>query len=417
MTEQLEYSRPWVYPGQKDAIFHNHRYGLIEASTKTGKTVGCIIWLFEQAASGCEGRNYWWVAPVSDQANIAFDRMRRYMPRDIYTENKTHKYITLANGARIWFKGADKPDSLYGEDVYAAVIDEASRVKDEAWHAVRSTLTATRGMIRIIGNVKGRKNWFYSMSRKAQSGEQGYHYAKLTAYDAAEAGVLAYEEIEDAKRALPENVFRELYLAEPSDDGGNPFGISHIEECAFLPHPTGNPVNVWGWDLAKSVDWTVGIGLDRQGQVAQYVRFQKPWPETMAEIRRLSGDAPALLDSTGVGDPILEQLQRTGGRFEGLKFTSSSKQKIMEGLAAAIQGRKVAFPKNEIYRELCEFEYEYSRTGVKYTAPNGLHDDCVMALALAVEHSATHQAEDFNALFDSIYSGRGHTQPRGALNS
>ena len=55
----------------------------------------------------------------------------------------------------LWFKGADKPDALYGEDVYAAVIDEASRCKEEAWHAVRSTLTATRGPIRIIGSGLG----------------------------------------------------------------------------------------------------------------------------------------------------------------------------------------------------------------------------------------------------------------------
>ena len=37
------------------------------------------------------------------------------------------------------------PDSLYGEDVYGAVIDEASRMKEDAWVAIQSTLTATRG--------------------------------------------------------------------------------------------------------------------------------------------------------------------------------------------------------------------------------------------------------------------------------
>ena len=34
--------------------------------------------------------------------------------------------------------------------------------------------------------------------------------------------------------------------------------------------------------------------------------------------------------------------------------------------------------------ELMSFEYEWSRLGATYSAPAGMHDDCVMALALAV---------------------------------
>jgi hypothetical protein len=46
---QYEYQRPWLYPAQERAIFCPARYAVIEASTKSGKTVGCIIWLLEQA--------------------------------------------------------------------------------------------------------------------------------------------------------------------------------------------------------------------------------------------------------------------------------------------------------------------------------------------------------------------------------
>ncbi len=130
MPRAIEYQRPWLYPKQLEAIFHDKRYGLIEASTKAGKTVGCIAWLFEQAAvHGREGHNYWWVAPIFPHAKIAFRRLKRYVPRALYAANETELTITLANGAVIWFKGADKPDSLYGEDVYAAVLDEASRME------------------------------------------------------------------------------------------------------------------------------------------------------------------------------------------------------------------------------------------------------------------------------------------------
>lgn len=386
------YTRPWIYDKQRAAIFHDKRYGIIEASTKSGKTAGCMIWLTEQALGGQAGHNYWWVAPIFPQAEIVFSRLKRALPRELYSKNDTKLTLTLGNGAVIWFKGADKPDSLYGEDVYAAVIDEASRCKEEAWHAVRSTLTATQGPVRIIGNVKGRKNWAYVLARKAEAGEPGMHYARITAPDAVAAGLVPEDEIADAKSKLPDAVFRELYMAEPSDDQGNPFGLSAIRACANGLSDLA--VTAWGWDLAKSTDWTVGVGLDVNGRVARFVRWQKPWEDTIRDILTITGDVPALVDSTGVGDPILERLQKLKpGVFIGFKFSSSSKQQLMEGLAVAIQQQQIHYPADgAIVAELEAFEYVYTRTGVQYSAPQGLHDDCVCALALAVQLWSRHVA-------------------------
>lgn len=381
---RLELDRPFLYPKQLAAIFDPKRYSIIEASTKAGKTSGCIVWIVEKALSGQDGFNYWWVAPVSGQADIAFRRTLRSIPRELATPNLTLKTITLVNGAVIWFKSGDKPDSLYGEDVYAAVIDEASRTKEESWHALRSTLTATRGPVRIIGNVKGRRNWFYRLARRAEAGDDSMGYHKIQAQDAVAAHVLDAAEIEDARRILPENVFRELYQAEASDDEGNPFGYGAIKSNV---HPLSKAAPaVWGWDLAKKHDWTVGIALDQVGYVCRFERFQKPWDETLAEIVRLTGSTPALVDSTGVGDPIVDMLQKKLARVEGYLFTAMSKQKLMEGLAVAIQSHSMTYPDGVIVLELEQFEYEYTRTGVRYSAPEGFFDDCVCALALANEH-------------------------------
>jgi len=377
------YTRPHLYPKQAAFLFTDARYSIVEASTKTGKTVGCMVWLFEQAAvHGGLGRNYWWVAPTFPVATIAFRRMKRAIPRALYHANETEHTLTLPNGAVIWFKGADKPDALYGEDVYAAVIDEATRCKEEAWYAVRSTLTATRGPVRIIGNVKGRKNWAYRLARRAESGAPDMAYFKLTAYDAVEGGVLALEEVEDARRTLPDAVFRELYLAEPADDGGNPFGLDAIR--AIVGPLSGAAPVAWGVDLAKSVDWTVCIGLDADGNVCRFERWQGPWELTIRKVADLVSAVPALVDSTGVGDPVLEALQKHASAVEGFKFTSPSKQQIMEGLAVHIQQRRGTAPDGPIIQEAEAFEYEYTRHGVRYSAPEGLHDDCVCAWALAV---------------------------------
>ncbi len=385
---QIEYKRPWMYEKQLDALFNGARYAVVEASTKSGKTVGCLAWLAEQAFQGREGWIYWWVAPIYAQAKIAFRRMKRSLPKELYHANEGELTITLWNGAVIWFKGADDPNALFGEDVSAAVIDEATRVKQDAWSAVRTTVTHTEGPIRIIGNVKGRKNWAYKAARRAQTGEQNWHYARITCWDAVEAGVLDIEEIEDARRTLPENVFRELYEAEAADDINNPFGLEFIR-ARIAPMSSQRP-RVFGWDLAKKQDYTVGVGLDANGHVSEFRRFQLPWEETIDRITGATGRVPALVDATGVGDPILENLQRRGqGRYEGFTFSQRSKQQLMEGLAVAIQQGRVHYPDGPIVQELEAFEYEYTgrNDGVRYRAPSGMNDDCVMALALAVRQT------------------------------
>lgn len=211
------YHRPWIADYQREAIFCPERYAVVEATTKAGKTAGCLIWLFEQAARSKAGRNHWWVAPVYSQAEIAYKRMKRAIPRSLFRSNDSERFVELANGAVVSFKSGEKPDNLYGEDVYSAVIDEASRLREDSWHAVRSTLSATRGPARLIGNVRGRANWFYRLAREAERGAPGMRYSKITWHDAVAAGILDAEEIDDARSKLPPTVFRELYEAEASD--------------------------------------------------------------------------------------------------------------------------------------------------------------------------------------------------------
>ncbi len=388
----LSYIRPNLYPKQFEAIFSPERIAVIEASTKSGKTTGCLVWIVEQTFGLREGQSVWWVAPVYPQAEIAYRRLKHFlrvggMP---FVPNETHLTLTLINDVNIVFKTGEKPDNLFGEDVFAVVLDEATRMREEAWFAIRTTITYTRGMVRIIGNVKGRKNWAYRMARKAETGAVGMSWNRITAKDAVEAGILKQEEIDSAKRDLPENVFQELYGAIAGDDEGNPFGLDHIRDC-ITPISRKRPV-AWGWDLAKSVDWTVGVGLDADGRVCRFHRWQGPWIQQIRLIIEKTNKVPALVDSTGVGDPILEDLQKDGGdNFEGFKFSGTSKQQLMEGLAVGIQQdkkhRKIGFPEQSpdvpIQGELESMEYTYTRSGVKYSAPPGLNDDCVMGLGLA----------------------------------
>ena len=178
-------------------------------------------------------------------------------------------------------------------------------------------------------------------------------------------------------------MFDELYLAEPADDKSNPFGIDSIRAC--YKRTTNAQVVAYGIDLAKYTDYTVIVGLDASNCVAYCERFQADWGQTQQRIIQLVQNTPAFIDSTGVGDPVVEQIQRACSRAQGFKFTSQSKQQLIEGLVLAVQRTEIRFPEDPIGYEMESFEYEYTRTGVRYSAPSGLHDDCVCSLALALD--------------------------------
>ncbi|WP_462250455.1 hypothetical protein [Ekhidna sp.] len=219
---------------QKDFIYSDKRFTTVEASTKTGKTFSHIYWLFACAHANKElqakklnphlsiakeGNEYWWCAPVYAQSQIAFNRTKRKVSLNPnYTINKSDLTITTPLDTVLRFKTAKDPDNLYGEDVYAAVMDEYTRMKAESWYALRSTLTATKAPCKFIGNFKGKSNWGHQLSLKANQEDSEYERFKITAYDAIAAGILDREEVEQARKDLPQFMFNALYLAEGDID-------------------------------------------------------------------------------------------------------------------------------------------------------------------------------------------------------
>ena len=399
MTQTLEqtpvaYVRPRLYPKQLAAIFSPSRYAIIEASTKSGKTVGCIVWLHEQAAlNGGPNRHFWWIAPIKRVARIAFRRLKAYLPPDTFKSNETEMTITLRNGAVIVFLGAEDPDTLYGEDVFAAVIDEATRIKPGAWHAVRSTLTATQGPIRIIGNVKGSRNWAYKLARKAETGlREAYHYAKLTVNDAVAAGIFPREEQEDAKDVLPDAVYRELYMAEAADAGDQYIQVDKIGIVQGWPD-TAKTARVWDFaitdenaDVDFDPDYTAGVKLAFDGRrtfVLDVIRERKT-PDVITELVK----ATAARDGRACTQLIEEEKGAAGammvalfkrmlrsvqgaGRVQAAKVTGNKAVRAFHFAADCNDGNVllVEGPWNDKFLEECE------------DFPGGPHDDQIDAAA------------------------------------
>jgi hypothetical protein len=221
---KVKWERPYLYPKQLEFVDSKERYTIVEASTKSGKTVSMIVLIFEEALKLKKGQYVWWVAPVASQARIAYERTQNFLNDPSFIScHDTHMTIRLRTGGAIQFKSADNAQTLYGEDVHFAVFDEYTRAKEDAWFALRSTLTATGGRVVLIGNVRGKKNWGYKLARAAEEGRKNWKHVRISAQEAVEAGVFSQEELEDAKEVLPGEIYRELYEAKAVDSRGKPF--------------------------------------------------------------------------------------------------------------------------------------------------------------------------------------------------
>ena len=361
------------HPAQKQVLDCDSRFIVMMAGRRFGKSLISQTISIDTAVNK---KRVAYITPTYQLGKIFFKEIVDLLPLEIYSKNESDLVINFITGGSIRFFTGERLDNLRGLKFHLAVIDEASFIPnlEDGWlNSIRPTLTDYKGRAIFLSTPRG-KNYFFSLFSKAEPNWQSF---KFTTYDNP---YIDPKEIDDARRQLPEVVFEQEYMANPAENAANPFGTQFIRNCI---HPVSTmPVVAFGIDLAKSVDWTVIIGLDENGNVAYFDRFQMDWHNTKQNIIRLP-KCPILVDSTGVGDPILEDLQREGVNIQGLKFTSTSKQQLMEGLQSAIHQGKIGYPDGIISQELEIFEYQYGATGVKYSAPSGYHDDAVMSLALA----------------------------------
>lgn len=300
--------------------------------------------------------------------------------------NRSELYIEFVNGSQLWFKSADNPDALRGRGIDFLVVDEAAMVKSEAWlNALRPSLSDTQGKAVFISTPKGH-NWFFELWTRGK--DPKFSDYQSWSYPTAGNPYINKQEIEAARQTLPESVFRQEYLAEFIENVGTVFrGVDNCVKGA-LEEPQQHKRYYIGCDLAKYEDFTVLCVLDESGHVCGFDRYGKlDWTFQCRRIVNLTRhyNARLLIDSTGVGDPIYDELRREGIRVEGYKFTNASKADLIENLSIQIENKQVSYPEiPELINELKLFGYEMLPSGLtRYCAPKGFHDDCVIGLALA----------------------------------
>jgi hypothetical protein len=364
------------HPAQKQVLDSDARFRVMMCGRRFGKS---LISQNISIESGLKNQSVAYITPTYQLGKMFFKEICKLLPDKIFKKNESDLFIDFITGGSIRFFTGERLDAMRGTKFHLVIIDEASYIPnlEDGWNnSIRPTLTDYKGKAIFLSTPRG-KNYFYSLFMRG--GEPDWQSFKFSTYDNPHIDA---SEIDAAKQQLPSVVFRQEYLADPMENAANPFGSEFINACTKA---SSGVAAYYGIDLAKSVDWTVIIGLDKFGNVVHFDRFQKDWMQTKETISRLPKNVPILIDSTGVGDAIVEDLQKKFNNMTGFKFTSVSKQQLLEGLANAIQTKSISYPEGHIKQELEVFEYTFTPTGVRYSAPQGFHDDCVIALALATK--------------------------------
>lgn len=370
-----------LHPGQIKIADSDARFRVVMCGRRFGKTA---LGITTACKAAIDGQPVGWFAPGYKYALEAWREIVQRLGPVAERVSEQEKRVELITGGVIEVWTLDTQDPARGRKYALVVIDEAGIVKDltETWQAaIRPTLADLRGRALILGTPKGRRHGFMSMfNRGLQDDEPNWESFRASTL---ENPYIPPEEIEEARRELPEEVFSQEFEGIPLDDGANPFGLKKIEES--IGEVGDAPVVVWGVDLARAQDFTVAVGLDAWQRVVRLERWQAPWAVTKERVQDLVKDTPAIVDATGVGDAIVSDLQDSGHLIAGFVFTGPNKLRLMQRLIAAFQNKELTLPDEPwLISELESFEYTYTSSGVKYEAPRGLHDDGVMALGLAL---------------------------------
>lgn len=373
MISTIRLKRPHI--NQRRVLDCKARFIVLMCGRRWGKSIVSQTIGIKEALNAMQVA---YVTPTYKLARKFFAEYEKVIPASVAKFNKQDLTIEFITGGLIQFFTGEALDSFRGLSFDLVIIDEASFIGnlEEGWtEAIRPTLTDRRGRGIMLSTPKGR-NAFYKFSVKELT-DDNWKTFRFTSYDNPH---IPADEIDLAARDLPKAVFEQEYLANPMENADNPFGSAFIRKC--IKAISTKPAKVFGIDLAKSYDYTVIIGLDEDRSVCHFERFQKSWNETTSRILQLP-QVPLIIDSTGVGDPIVEGIQLVREDVEGFKFTSLSKHELVTGLVTAVQTEAISFPEGVITSEMELFEYQFTNTGVRYSAPDGLHDDAVMGLALA----------------------------------
>lgn len=361
------------------------RFNVVDCGRRFGKTTLGI----DLTTPSLHGYPVGWFSPTYKMLlEVWRDAMNIFQPVT-QRANVQEKRIELLTHGLIEFWSLDNPDAARGRKYKRVIIDEAAMVAKlaDAWQAaIRPTLTDYEGDAYFLSTPKGH-NFFKALFDWGN--DPAYKDWRSWQLPTAANPYIKDTEIKAAKLELPERVFRQEYLAEFIEDAGI---FRRVLDCATAKAkgPIDGHEYIFGVDWGKFEDFTAIVVYDATtGAMVAMDRFnQIDYNFQIERLKVLVGKykpSTILAESNAMGEPILDQLRSEGLPVRGFATTAASKTRVINQLSLAFeQGDIRILPDPVMVAELQAYEATRLPSGTfRYSAPEGYHDDTVIALALA----------------------------------
>ncbi len=382
------------------------RYRYLIWGVKAGKTrAGAVETV--RAALAMPKSKIWVVAPTYKNLDEAVDSVRYILElaeQEFTERQRPSREFRLSNNALIQFHSADWPDTLRGANVDFIWMDEAAFIKPEARNVLRSRVAATGGEIIVTTTPKGR-NWVWDeviaagMPSDAPYGTFKAKNRFVSHYPTWEFPWVDKEFLNDEKQSIPRLTYEQEYGAAFLADATKVF--QHIPESLTreLP-PKLDGKTVIGLDLAKMRDWTAVIVMADNKRVMYCERWNKTdWTIQKARIITLVEKWNAIvgMDTANVGSVIEEDLREAGVEVVAFNMNNPNMRgDLIQSLVVGFERRYVKLPhpsadwspkdSQQLVNELEWMEAGLTpKNRLTYSAPQGMTDDMVIALAIAYQ--------------------------------
>jgi len=420
LMERLEKYVVVPHSAQQPVVDSAARFKVLNCGRRWGKTkIGAKL-LLDSAKEKNDGL-VWWVAPTYRVVKRGYKEVLRQLPRDFLTHDPPPDsnfdagrpvVLKLKNGCQIEFYSAERPAGMLGEGVDFVVQDEAATTPSIVWDQIISpTLMDREGGALLISTPRGR-NWFYKRWLAGQD-EEDPMWDSWT-FPSWTNPHLPPAEIERMRRDQPALVFAQEVEAKFLAAGSSVFAwedrsvqYDQILDNHLIDNSPPEGSVFLGVDLAKTTDFTVLYGTREDGRNVYFERFNSvSWPEqkrmlarAVRKLRNAGAETVTLvMDSTGLGDPIQEDMEELGYDVLPINFTNMKNKMVVRLAKDLEEGRAKILEEGHII-EFENYAMDMTPAGrMTYSAPPGEHDDVVSAKMLSHHGLVAEGAPDMTVL-------------------
>ena len=330
------------------------------------------------------------VAPIYSQARKLMEDLYEAIKDSGIVEatNFSNHEIKLKTGSKIYFRSSEREDGLRGYTFSYLFLDEASYQTEDAYRRAIEPTALVHGKKVVLFSTPRGRDWFYNMFELGQNPEYP-NYASVR-MEQGDNPYINQEEVEAAKKVLPDAIYRAEYLGEFLE--GESMVFSNFKTNTFSQYPPRNGKVYIGVDLGRESDYTVAVAMDQSGNVIEIYRDnQKDWDVMQSNILMLARkyNGTIMIETNSMGTVIFESIKKQYQDTHPFVTSNSSKKDIVESLILAFNENQIRIPDAnlfpELHHELEVFEMSYNPTtrNVKYAARTPFHDDMVIALCIS----------------------------------